>query len=372
MRPDAPAVGVRAVGAALLSVAGAFAWACESAPKAISPSAMLGDPGTRARGSPAPSVSIPEGAGGTLAKRQPVVVMDVTSVGQGADGVLHPNSLQLARVLVEAQLPRMKRFTVYSIYNDGGFRKAQELGDTGIAKQVDESQLPAADLFLNIAVTMNVETNFDDLDGDVLTVCTATIAYNLTDSSRKVLTDTRYASGTLRTPPPPKGRKLEDMPNVRKTIRVLDPDVGKWQEKGGFKRNGSEAESNGLVRQTMEDPLKGLVARLALALPVTTQVTGLNGTKTQFSVRAGLSNGIFKGTKVVVWCEQGDFSYAIAETVAEPTMDKSGLRIVAWNDADPDAKAIIDRIRSDGIPPDLKDSLWATTEGIPLEEMLAP
>jgi hypothetical protein len=162
------------------------------------------------------------------------------------------------------------------------------------------------------------------------------------------------------------------MPNVRKTVRIYDPDARQWKIAGGFSLAKDEEGSSGLVKQTLADPLKGLVSKLALALPVTTQVTAINPSKTQFAVRAGQKNGIFKGTKVVVWCDQDDFSYAIADTVAEPTADKSNLKIVSWNDADPDAKEIIAKIKSGGIPDDLKDKIWATTEGIPIEEMLAP
>ncbi len=357
-------------GSAVLGVVLASLLSCESAPTVASrPTGTRQSVLGAVRGG---NVSIPEGAGSDLAKKQPVIVMDIQSVpGKGADQ-LHPSAIQVARAQVEAQLPRMKRFTVYSRYNDAGYRKAQEEGDTGIAKEVDESQLPAPDLFLNITATINVEENVDNTKGIVWTVCTANVAYTLTDSSRKVLTDTQYASGMIPTPPPAKGQSLEDMPNVRKTVRIYDPAARQWKIAGGFNLAKDEEGSSGLVKQTLADPLKGLVSKLALALPVTTQVTAINPSKTQFAVRAGQKNGIFKGTKVVVWCDQDDFSYAIADTVAEPTADKSNLKIVSWNDADPDAKEIIAKIKSGGIPDDLKDKIWATTEGIPLEEMLAP
>ena len=97
-------------------------------------------------------VAIPEGAGGDLAKKQPVVFLDIKTIDscKDAKAKLDPGAIQLARTVVEAQLPRMKRFTVYSIYNDAGIRKARELGDTGIAAEVDQEQLPAPDLFLKL------------------------------------------------------------------------------------------------------------------------------------------------------------------------------------------------------------------------------
>lgn len=319
------------------------------------------------------SVSIPAGAGGQLAKKQPVILMDIETVDACKDPTLKldPAAIQIARMQVEAQLPRMKRFTVYSLYNDAAGRKARQLGDTGIAAEVDESQLPAADLRLNIVATVNVERNSDKSKAEEWVVCTASITYTLTDADGKVLTDTPEASGTIRTPPPPAGAALGDMPNVRKRVFRYDPVEDQWKFKGGFEPSDPESAS-ALVRKTVESPLKGLVAKLAIALPVTTPVTGLSPSKTQFSVRAGQRNGLFKGTKVVVWYEEGDFSYAIAEAVAEPTMEKANLRIVKWNESDPEAKDIVVQLKSGGFTDAMKDKLWATTEGIPIEEMLAP
>jgi len=319
------------------------------------------------------SVSIPEGAGGDLAKKQPVLFLKVKALDSCKEAryKLSEQTIKLVNSEVEAQIARMKRFSVYSIYNKGGQDLAREMGDLGLAREMDTGQLPSPDAILNVEAMINTEENFDKTQAEKLVVCTATVVYNLTDSTGKILSDTQHASGTIRTPKPEGNQKLEDMKNVRRIVQRYDAVTDEWKEVGGFDPRNPEV-ANALVKQTIEEPLKGLVGRLALALPVTTQVTGLNASKTTFAIRAGQKNGVFKGTKVVVWCEQGDFTYPIASTVAEPVMDKSNLKIVSWNDADPDAKEIIAKIKSGGIPDDLKDKIWATTEGIPLEEMLAP
>jgi hypothetical protein len=100
-------------------------------------------------------------------------------------------------------------------------------------------------------------------------------------------------------------------------------------------------------------------------------VTGINPSKTMFSVRAGEDNGIFKGTEMVVWVSVDDFNYAIASGEAEPTSDKSNIKILKWNESNPDAKAIVDKIKAEGLK-DFKETTWATSVGIPLKEMLAP
>jgi hypothetical protein len=222
----------------------------------------------------------------------------------------------------------------------------RELGDTGIAAEVDQEQLPAPDLLLNITATINSEMNEDKTQAKQLVVCTASVTYTLTDAKGKVLADTQYASGTIKTPSPKPGEKLSEMRNVREITRYYDPSTKQWRSAGGFDPSNPEGAA-ALVRQTLDSPLKGLVAKLAMALPLTTQVTGISGSKSMFSVGAGQRNGIFRGGKVVVWYSDGDFSYPIAETTAEPTVDKCNLKIVSWNDGDADAKPIIDKIVTD-------------------------
>jgi hypothetical protein len=364
------ATRTRALASLPIAVALGLVVVCEGAPR-TSAATLTGSPRTAMRPASG-SITIPEGAGGDLAKRQLAVLAEIEAVQDPKSQFqVSKDTLQAARLMIEAQLPRMKRFTVYSIYNEGAGRKVRELADTGLAKDVEAEELPEFDLFLNISAIARVERNIDKTRAQEWVVCAVNLVYTLTDKSKKVLTDTQYASGTITTPAPKPGESLDNMRNVRKIEKEFDPVAKKWVFIAGFDPN-DESSTSALVKQTIQDPLKGLAARLALALPITTQVTSLNPSKTQFAVRAGQRNGLFKGTEVVVWCEQGDFSYPIASAIAEPTMEKSNLKIVSWNEEDPEAREIIAKIKSGGIPDDSKGKIWATTKGIPLEEMLAP
>jgi hypothetical protein len=303
-------------------------------------------------------ISLPEGAGSALAKKQLVVFLNISAIDaiKDAQFKFSKESLQIANIELEALLPRMKRFTVYSIYGDGAERKARELGDTGEMKTVDEKQLPEPDLFLNITTTLNCETN-PVKHGQMLTF-KDTLIYNLTDSSKKVLDDTPEASGTI--------VAIAE----RKTIQEMNLETNKIEYKGAFIPGDQESQAN-VIRALSADLLKGLAARLAKALPITTQVNNINPSKTMFSVRAGQKNGIFKGTEMVVWVSVDDFAYAIASGEAEPQSDKSNIKNLKWNESNPDAKAIVDKIKAEGLK-DFKETTWATSVGIPLKEMLAP
>ena len=303
-------------------------------------------------------ISLPEGAGSALAKKQLVVFLNISAIDaiKDAQFKFSKESLQIANIELEALLPRMKRFTVYSIYGDGAERKARELGETGEMKTVDEKQLPVPDLFLNITTTLNCETN-PVKKGQILTF-KDTLIYNMTDKDKKVLDDTPEASGTI------------VVTTERKTIQEMNLETNKIEYKGAFIPGDQESQAN-VIRALSADLLKGLAARLAKALPITTQVTGINPSKTMFSVRAGQKNGIFKGTEMVVWVSVDDFTYAIASGEAEPKSDSSSIKNLKWNESNPDGKAIVDKIKAEGLK-DFKETIWATSVGIPLKEMLAP
>ena len=304
-------------------------------------------------------IAVPPGAGSKLARNQLVVFLNISTIDaiKDAQFKFSKESLQIANIELEALLPRMKRFTVYSIYGDGAERKARELSDTGEMKTVDAKQLPKPDLFLNITTTLNCETN-PVKHGQMLTF-KDTLIYNLTDSSKKVLDDTPEASGTI-----------VAEPATRQVIQKMNLETNKIEYMGAFIPGDQESQAS-VIRDLSASILKGLAARLAIALPITTQVTGINPSKTMFSVRAGQKNGIFKGTEMVVWVSVDDFNYAIASGEAEPTSDKSNIKILKWNESNPDAKAIVDKIKAEGLK-DFKETTWATSVGIPLKEMLAP
>jgi len=298
-------------------------------------------------------ISLPAGAGSDLAKKQLVVFLNISAIDaiKDAQFKFSKESLQIANTEIETLLPRLKRLTVYSIYGDGAERKAPELSNTGEMKSVDEKQLPKPDLFLNIEITLSCEKN--QIKHGQLLVFKQTLVYNLTDADKG-----HKGGGTI------------IATCTREVTQILNSKTREIEYVGAFMPGDQDSQAN-VIRALSADLLKGLAARLAISLPITTQVTGINPSKTMFSVRAGEDNGIFKGTEMVVWVSVDDFNYAIASGEAEPTSDKSNIKNLKWNESNPDAKAIVDKIKAEGLK-DFKETTWATSVGIPLKEMLAP
>ena len=298
-------------------------------------------------------ISVPPGVRRDLANKQLVVILNISTIDaiKDAQFKFSKESLQIANTGIETLLPRLKRFTVYSIYGDSAERKARELSDTGEMKPVDEKQLPKPDLFLNIEITLSCEKN--QIKHGQLLAFKQTLVYNLTDADKG-----HKGGGTI------------VAIATREVTQILNSKTREIEYVGAFMPGDKDNQAS-VIRALSADLLNGLAARLAIALPITTPVTGINPSKTMFSVRAGEDNGIFKGTEMVVWVSVDDFNYAIASGEAEPTSDKSNIKIVKWNESNPDAKAIVDKIKAEGLK-DFKDTTWATSVGIPLKEMLAP
>ena len=298
-------------------------------------------------------ISLPEGAGSDLAKKQLVVFLNISAIDaiKDAQFKFSKESLQIANTEIATLLPRLKRFTVYSIYGDGAERKARDLSDTGEMKPVDEKQLPKPDLFLNIEIMLSCEKN--QIEHGQLLAFKQTLVYSLTDAVKS-----HKGGGTI------------VVTATREVIQRFNSKTREIEYVGAFMPGDQDSQAN-VIRALSADLLKGLAARLAFSLPITTQVTALNPSKTMFSVRAGEDNGIFKGTEMVVWVSVDDFNYAIASGEAEPTSDKSNIKIVKWNESNPDAKAIVDKIKAEGLK-DFKETTWATSVGIPLKEILGP
>lgn len=317
----------------------------------------------------AEKIRVPMAAGSPYAAKQPVLYMQIEAIDQTKDPTLKlsPGSLEAARRRLEAQLPRMKRFSVYTVFNKGAVTTVRELNDLGEVADVDASALPAPDLYLNTTITFNVEKG--KLDGkqqkdskysmtEVMDY-RSSVSWSLADSKRRILTDVGEASGTI------------DAAVKRKLVGLRLNSNNEIEYQGMFNPTDPENQAS-LAMEFTDDMIQGLCAKLALAIPLTADVTGLNRTGTKFGITKGLGNGVFAGTKVVIWMKDpivGAVALAIAE--AEPTIDTAALNIIAWNESDEDAGPVITELKATpSKAAELK--LKATTVDIPFKEMLKP
>jgi hypothetical protein len=313
---------------------------------------------------PPPPLSLPHGAGGALARKQAVLYLQVEVIDQTRDPEMKfsVGALAAAKAELEALMPRMKRFTVYSVFNDGAKRLVRDLTDIGEMDGGAASRLPAADALLNVTLTLNCEKakmsgkGAGDHTLDEIRRYRETLVYNLTDRNGRILDDTPEASGEL-------------YDELRRDVgRLVNLQSGKVEYAAGFDPS-DEASQAAIVREMTQKLNVGLSARLALAIPLTADVTAINPTGTAFSFSKGSRHGVYRGGEVVVWARTGDFDYVIADTVSEPTADRATLKVVRWNTDDPEAARIVQELRNQ---PDAvkRHQLFGTTKSIPVKEQV--
>lgn len=319
---------------------------------------------TAKRRPPPPPLSLPGGAGGALARKQAVLYLQVEVIDQTRDPEMKfsVGALAVAKAELESLMPRMKRFTVYSVFNDGAKRLVRDLSEIGEMDNGAASRLPAADVLLNVTMTLNCEKakmsgpGKGDHTLDEIRRYRETVVYTLTDRNGRILDDTPEASGTLSHP-------------LRRDVgRLVNLQTGKVEYKGGFDPS-DEASQAAIVREMTQALNEELSEVLALAIPLTADVTAINSTGTAFSFSKGSRHGVYRGGEVVVWARTGDFDYVIADTVSEPTADRATLKVVRWNTDDPAAARIVHELRNQ---PDAvkRHQLFGTTKSIPEKEQV--
>jgi len=312
-----------------------------------------------------PPLTLPSGAGSDLALKQLVLYLQIEVIDQTSDPEMQftIGALTAARAELEALMPRMKRFTVYSVFNDGAKRMARDLAEIGEMQSTNESRLPEADAFLNVKLTLNCEKakmsgrSDGETTLDEIRRYRETLFYNLTDRNGRVMDESPEASGELY-------HELQ-----RNVGRLVNLTTGKVEFAAGFDPQ-DESSQAAIVREMTQLLNVGLSARLALALPLTAEVTAINPSKTAFSLSKGSRNGVYLGGRVVVWARVGDFDYVVADAIAKPTADRAMLEVKRWNNEDPEAARIVRDLRNQADTAILGYKLFGTTASIPEKEMV--
>ncbi len=296
--------------------------------------------------------------------------MQIETIDQTKDPSLKMTggALQVAQRRLESEIPSLKRFSVYTVFNKGAAQLARELNDLGEVKEVDASALPAPDIYLNVTITFNVEKQ--KLDGkqqkdskfsmtDMIKY-QSSLTWNLSDSKKRILTDVEEASGTI------------DAPSITKSVgKRLNSVTNEIEYQGMFNPKDEENQA-AVAKDLVDNEIAGLSAKIALACPVTADVIGLNAAGTKFGIRKGSGNGVFSGTKLVVWIDDPIVgAVALAEVEAEPKIDTAALNILRWNEGDEDAAPVVAQLKADpSKAAGLK--LKATTTDIPDRKMRKP
>ncbi|MEI7657733.1 MAG: hypothetical protein WCK33_06665 [Phycisphaerae bacterium] len=300
--------------------------------------------------------TLPKNAGSEKAQKQIVLYMKISTTRSGPVA-LTPGAEQSLNNFIEAQVPRLKRFKVYGVYNTGARRLVEEMADQGRMAASESGELPAADALLNISIDIQTETNVfagakDPTDGkpkDTVVVYKVDTKASLQDSTGRVLTSQNFV-----------GIGSRDVVEIRK------PD-GSRQFVGGFDPN-DPGNVNTVLQSAARKVLTDIAAMLGETYPVTGRVTGMSASGGRMSMDKGVEQGLTNETQVVVWADDDDgVATALAYANCEALDGRSTLNIWGWNTSSPDASPIIAKIQKD--PASVKSmKMYATSIGLPVPE----
>lgn len=299
---------------------------------------------------PAGRIAIPMNAETKYSMRTLVLYLDITTTNSGSVE-LSPGGLQAMKIYIESELPRLKRFKIYSLFNDGAYRLVKDLEDEGEIEYQGEQTLPKADLYLNLSMDVQVELNEGSgKSGREKTEIYYTIvtSANLTGKSREVVGAHNFKSNA-----------------VRQLVEILNPMTGERTYRGGF--NPTDPDNvNKVIQQAARKQLVDLGLWLGRKYPITCDVTGLSKTATRMGGNQGVENGLRNDVDVVIWGEDEiGIATALAAATVEARANKSTFNISRWNTEEPDAVPMINEFKAD---PSLAKgaSLRATTYSMPI------
>ncbi len=300
--------------------------------------------------------AIPANAGNKMADRQAVLFMEVTtsSSAGGKDAPqLTPAARQSLRQWIETQMPQLKRFSVYSIFNDGAKRLVQVLSDQGRMEQIPESQLPKADVLLSIAIDVqsSIAVQQTVARDSIVTYKLDTKAQLQDASNMKILASRNFV--------------VSEQRNVIARAIGRNPDgTTKYEFQAGFNPNDPN-NINSVLQMAGREVLANIAAMLGEYYPVTGRVTGVQAAAGRMVVDRGVEQGITNETQMLVWVDDNGIPTGIAYANCEAMDGRSVLNIYRWNTSNPASKALVAKVQSD---PNAAKSMemFATTVGLPL------
>lgn len=298
---------------------------------------------------PGGPIAIPQNAGSKYSKRSLVLYLNITTTKSGSID-LSPGGLQAMKSYIEAELPRLKRFKVYAMHNDGARRLVKELQDIGDVEYEPTTILPAPDLTLNLS--MDIQVEFAQMNTKV----SDEIYYRSVLSMG--LTDEHSGENIA-------GQNFEAQQD-RKVRMAFNPATGKKEFTGGFDPKNLD-NVNKVLQQLGRKQLINLALFLGRQYPITCNITTLSRTLTRFGGDQGFENGLRNDVDVVIWGDDGGIPTALAAASVEAGADKSAFTVSRWNDGEPDAALWIEELKKDRsqVP---TSGLMATSYSMPIPE----
>ena len=232
-------------------------------------------PAAGAMSIPPGPIAIPQNAETKYSKRTMVLYMNITMTASGSVK-LSPGGMQALKIFIETEMPRLKRFKIYTLFNDGAYRLVKELEDVGEVDYQEEEALPAADAYLNISMDIQVEKNEgsggrgreeSEIYYTVVTMAT------LTGTDQQVIDSHKFKST-----------------ETRKIIELINPRTGKPTYRGGFDPTDQD-NLNKVLQQAGRKQLIDLALWLGKKYPITCNITGLSRSGEKMGGDQGLRTG---------------------------------------------------------------------------------
>lgn len=300
--------------------------------------------------------AIPANAGNKMADRQAVLFMEVTTSSSSGDKdapQLTPAARQSLRQWIETQMPQLKRFSVYSIFNDGAKRLVQVLSDQGRMQQVPDNQLPSADVLLSIAIDVqsSIAVQQTVARDSIVTYKLDTKAQLQDAATMRILASRNFV--------------VSEQRNVIARAVGRNPDgTTKYEFQAGFNPNDPN-NINSVLQMAGREVLAKIAAMLGEYYPVTGRITGVQAEGGRMVVDRGVEQGITNETQMLVWVEDNGIPTGVGYANCEAMDGRSVLNVYRWNTSNAAAKKLVTQIQAD--PNAAKTmEIFATTVGLPL------
>jgi len=300
-------------------------------------------------------ITLPENAGDIMSQKSLVLYLEVSLINSSETFQMSPKARQALRSYLESQIPKLKRFRVFGVFNDGARRLTENLQDVGDIEYAEKKQLPPPDVYLNLQVDVTAETvsnkgggGKENMDKIFFTIVTTA---SLQDNTGEVIQSDAFENSASRV-----------------YSKIYDFETKEWGFTGGFNPE-NEDNVNAVLQAVVRTQLVDIALWLGKRYPITGKILGLSKTGRKAAIDKGTEDGLTNSTEMVLWAQDDiGIPYPLAACTVSTMPDKSGLGIERWENEDPEAAEIIGEIvKNPKIVKDGEDyTFYATSYSMPI------
>ena len=225
---------------------------------------------------------------------------------------------------LQAEMGKLKRFSIYSAFNRDGVYMYKSLEDIGEIEVVEATEMPQIDLLLNLHFTLLFE-QFDDgaTRGNIFSCHVTANCEELKSHTVKFSTT---AKGEV-------VRYEKPMTSNRKTLSF----------NGITASSLSSSEIRAAYMTAALKAIANVVRKIGNYYPIGGRITGVLGDR--MTLDRGAEQGIGQGMQMVIYTTVNGVDVPLAIAEAAPSDQTANLRVWRWNNDDPFAKTIIRQLK---------------------------